>query len=132
MPPPFTVLRIDHLVLRSPEPERLAAFYGRLLGLAIERRVGSIGLIQLRAGESLIDIVPRPEGERGNNLEHYCLRIDPFREDDLRAALEREGLEASPASRAYGAEGFGPTLYFSDPDGNRVELKGPPEAARES
>jgi catechol-2,3-dioxygenase len=30
-------------------------------------------------------------------------------------------------ARRFGAEGQGPSLYLTDPEGNTVELKGPPD-----
>lgn len=38
---------------------------------------------------------------------------------------DRKGIAVDPAETRYGAEGDGPSIYFSDPDGNRIELKGP-------
>lgn len=124
-PAPFSVLGIDHIVLRSRNPDRLIDFYCRVLGLRIERRVDEIGLVQLRAGGSLIDIVPRQDSARGYNLEHFCLRVDPFDADELRTFLKDAGVEVIRSGTAYGAEGFGPNLYLHDPDGNQVEMKGP-------
>lgn len=118
---------IDHLVLRTPRPEVLVAFYCDVLGMRVERRVEHIGLVQLRAGRSLLDIM-RGEPGSGRNLDHFCLRIDPFDEDDIRAHLERHGVTAGSTETRYGAEGDGPSIYIEDPDGNVVELKGPPQS----
>ncbi|MBW2295467.1 MAG: VOC family protein, partial [Deltaproteobacteria bacterium] len=41
--------------------------------------------------------------------------------------LEKFGVEAGPVGTRYGADGNGPSMYLQDPDGNTVELKGPPE-----
>jgi catechol 2,3-dioxygenase-like lactoylglutathione lyase family enzyme len=94
-----------------------------------------IGLIQLRAGRSLIDIVPvdselgrkggRAPAEQGRNLDHFCVRVDPFDETAIRDQLKTRGIDAGPTERRYGAEGTGPSIYITDPDGNTVELKGP-------
>ena len=35
-------------------------------------------------------------------------------------------IEAGAVESRYGAEGEGPSLYLQDPEGNEVELKGPP------
>jgi glyoxylase I family protein len=127
---PFSVRGIDHIVLRVRELPRSLAFYCDLLGCTIERQQPELGLTQLRAGKSLIDLVtldgPLGAGEppgAGRNLEHFCLTIAPFAETTLIAWLTARGIPAgAPASR-YGAEGEGPSLYIEDPDGNRVELK---------
>ncbi|UCD68841.1 MAG: VOC family protein [Betaproteobacteria bacterium] len=127
---------IDHLVLRVTDLERMLRFYCDVLGCTIERRKDSIGLVQLRAGHSLIDLVPvdgqlgksggAPPGKEGRNLDHFCLRIEPFDETAIRRHLDRNGVQAGKLATRYGAEGEGPSIYISDPEGNGVELKGPP------
>ncbi len=60
-------------------------------------------------------------------MDHLCLRVEPFDEAAIRERLAEAGVEAGETARRYGAEGFGPSIYIEDPDGNVVELKGPPE-----
>lgn len=127
---------IDHLVLRVSVLERMLHFYCEALGCSIELRRDEIGLVQLRAGSSLIDLVPvdgklgRAGGtapaREGRNLDHFCLRVEPFDEAAIRAQLDKHGYSAGPVAQRYGAEGEGPSLYVTDPEGNIVELKGPP------
>lgn len=133
----FEILGIDHIVLRVADLDRMIAFYCDALGCHVERREDKIGLVQLRAGSSLIDLVPvdgelgRPGGAapgvEGRNLDHFCLRIGPFDAGALDAHLARHGIEAGPVKTRYGAEGIGPSIYIEDPEGNGVELKGPGE-----
>lgn len=128
---------IDHLVLRTASPDEMVAFYTDVLGMSVERHLKDIGLIQLRAGRSLLDIVPvdselgrkggAAPGKQGRNLDHFCLRVDPFDEAGIRERLSSLGIDAGPTERRYGAEGSGPSIYLRDPDGNTVELKGPPD-----
>ena len=130
------IREIDHLVLRVLDLERMLQFYCGALGCAVERRLDDLGLVQLRAGRSLIDLVPvtGPLGRAGGaapgaearNLDHFCVRVDPFDEPGIRAALAQQGIEAGPVATRYGAEGAGPSIYLTDPEGNTVELKGPP------
>jgi catechol 2,3-dioxygenase-like lactoylglutathione lyase family enzyme len=125
----FSIKGLDHVVLRVADLKRAVRFYCEVLGCTEERRVESISLVQLRAGASLIDLVPAagaPETGAGN-MDHFALRVDPFDEDALRAHLASHGVEAGEAATRYGAEGHGPSLYLQDPDGNTVELKGPPD-----
>jgi glyoxylase I family protein len=128
---------IDHLVLRTERVEEMISFYTGVLGMSVERRNDEIGLIQLRAGRSLLDLVP-VDGElgrkggaapalQGRNLDHFCLRVDVFDEAALRSHLLAMAVDAGPTEQRYGAEGSGPSIYIRDPDGNTVELKGPPE-----
>lgn len=136
----FHILGIDHLVLRTMDVPRMLHFYVDLLGCSVERRMDEIGLIQLRAGRSIIDLVPvdSPLGRAGGaapgadakNLDHFCLRVEPF--DAVRAQLQSHGVEVGAVETRYGAEGEGPSIYLSDPDGNVVELKGPPESGSAS
>jgi catechol 2,3-dioxygenase-like lactoylglutathione lyase family enzyme len=131
------IREIDHLVLRTERLEELIAFYTGVLGMSVERRLDGIGLIQLRAGRSLLDLVPvdselgrkggAAPGTHGRNLDHFCVRVDPFDDVAIRDQLQALGIEAGPTEQRYGAEGSGPSIYINDPDGNTVELKGPPE-----
>lgn len=132
----FSIRDIDHLVLRVIDAERMLGFYRDALGCSLERRQDAIGLIQLRAGRSLIDLVPvdgplgraggAAPGAQGRNLDHFCLRVEPFDEAAIRAHLAAHGVSAGALESRYGAEGEGPSLYIADPEGNVVELKGPP------
>lgn len=129
---------IDHIVLRVVDLERMLRFYCEVLGCPVEKRQDDIGLIQLRAGRSLIDLVPlsgklgkaggAAPGQEGRNLDHFCLRVDPFDEAAIRAHLAAHGIEGGAVQARYGAQGTGPSIYLDDPEGNVVELKGPPAA----
>lgn len=57
MPIPFTLQRLDHVVLRVRNMASMLAFYCDVLGCTVEKRQDAIGLLQLRAGDSLIDLV---------------------------------------------------------------------------
>lgn len=134
----ISIREIDHIVLRVVDLERMLAFYCEALGCPVEKRQDEIGLVQLRAGSSLIDLVPldgklgrmggAAPGKEGRNLDHFCLRVEPFDAEAIRAHLARHGVEAGAVESRYGAEGEGPSIYLSDPEGNVVELKGPPAA----
>ena len=107
------------------------------LGCSVERRQHEIGLVQLRAGRSIVDLVPvdgklgkvggAAPGTEARNLDHFCLRVEPFDEPSIRRHLEAQGIEVGPVASRYGAEGAGPSIYLTDPEGNVVELKGPPD-----
>lgn len=124
----FTIKSLDHVVLRVADLERAIRFYCDVLGCREERRVESIDLVQLRAGSSLIDLILAGERARSEspNMDHFALSIEPFDEEALRAHLDAHGVEPGEVARRYGAEGNGPSMYITDPDGNVVELKGPP------
>jgi len=130
------IRELDHIVLRVVDLDKMTRFYCDVLGCAIERRQDAIGLLQLRAGRSLVDLVPvdgklgrmggAAPGTQGRNVDHFCFRVEPFDADAIRAALAAAGVEAGAVEARYGAEGEGPSIYLSDPEGNTIELKGPP------
>jgi catechol 2,3-dioxygenase-like lactoylglutathione lyase family enzyme len=125
---------IDHLVLRAKDPEALVAFYSGVLGLTVERVQARIGLTQLRAGSSLIDIVGvdsqlgRPggaaPGAEGRNLDHFCLTVRGFDLERVKAHLIAHGVTPGEEGERYGAGGEGLSIYLTDPEGNGLELRG--------
>jgi len=122
---PFTVVELDHVVLRCEDQARMLTFYTDVLGLEEERRIEAIGLIQLRAGRSMLDLVPADAPRQGKgNMDHLCLDVAAIDMDAIVAYLAAAGVEplAAPA-RTYGAHGFGLSVYVDDPEGNVVELK---------
>lgn len=130
MASPIAVTELDHVVVRCRDQARMLAFYVDVLGLTEERRLEALGLIQLRAGRSMIDLVP---GEPGSfehaNVDHVCLMIAPTALDAVARWLGERGIETigEPTVR-YGATGYGPSIYLRDPEGNVVELKVPGDA----
>ena len=130
------ILGLDHVVLRVADVERSKRFYCEALGCVEERRIETLGLFQLRAGGQLIDLVDvegalgrnggGAPGSEARNMDHFALRLACFDEAALRAHLEAAGVEPGEVAERYGAEGNGPSMYVRDPDGNTVELKGPP------
>jgi glyoxylase I family protein len=131
MAAPFHIIGIDHVVLRAADPAALERFYMEVLGCAFEKRQGT--LAQLRAGHALIDIVPADEAgpaegtssTGGANLDHLCLRVEPFDAAAIARHLAACGVRCGEETSRYGAEGQGPSVYLHDPEGNGIELKGP-------
>ena len=128
------IAAIDHVVLRTSKLEEMLDFYGRVLGCEVERETSpEIGLVQLRAGNALIDLVTidgelgrkggGPPADSENNLDHFCLQLEPISEADIAAHLRRQGIEPGPFEDRYGAEGMGRSVYIQDPQGNTVELR---------
>lgn len=135
---PIAIRGIDHVVLRARDMERMRRFYCDVLGCAVERDRKDLGLLQLRAGRALIDLVDvagklgreggAPPGREGRNMDHLCLNAAPFDAAAIAAHLRAHGVTPGEVVARYGAEGEGPSMYISDPEGNTVELKGPPPA----
>jgi glyoxylase I family protein len=125
----FHVERIDHVVLRARDVAAMVQFYQQALGFKVERTLDRIGLVQLRAGASLLDVVPAQQDQTTPsatpNMDHLCFRIEPFDRDAIVTRLAPLGISVGETVERYGAEGTGPSVYFHDPEGNQIELKGP-------
>jgi glyoxylase I family protein len=134
---PIRIRAIDHVVFRVADLERSKRFYCGVLGCTEEKWQEEFGLLQLRAGDCLIDLVTLdgrigregggPPAPDGRNVDHVCVRLAEFDEAALGRHLRAHGIEPGGTVRRYGAEGYGRSIYISDPDGNTVELKAPPD-----
>jgi catechol 2,3-dioxygenase-like lactoylglutathione lyase family enzyme len=125
---------LDHIVLRTSCMDEMLHFYGTILGCPIERELApEFGLVQLRAGTALIDLVAvdselgraggGPPTAADNNMDHFCLQVNPQAEEEISRYLASHGIEAGSFERRYGAQGYGNSLYLHDPEGNIVELR---------
>ena len=127
---------LDHVVLRVRDLDGMRRFYCDVLGCRVERRQDELGLLQLRAGLSLIDLVSvdgqigrhggAAPGAEGRNMDHFCVRVEPYDETAILAHLQSHRVRIGDIGSRYGAEGEGPSIYLFDPEDNMVELKGPP------
>ncbi len=132
------VTKFDHVVLCARDVESMIEFYCEVLGCSLEKRSTTVaGLIHLRAGDSLIDIMAASHeseetGSVARNMDHLCLQVDPFSAAEITAHLKRHGVEVGTFERRYGADGEGMSVYIRDPEGNEVELKAPPGQADET
>ena len=136
---PIAIQGIDHVVLRVRDVAAMQRFYCEALGCTVEKIQAAIGLTQLRAGRCLIDLVDvegqlgreggAAPGKQGRNMDHLCLRIERFDTAAIAAHLRIHGVAPGEVVSRYGAEGQGPSMYIADPEGNIVELKGPPAVA---
>lgn len=130
------IRQLDHVVLRVSNLQAMLRFYKDVLGCPVEKVQENIGLWQLRAGSALIDLVPidgplgqkggAAPGREGRNMDHFCLQVEPFDGEAIIAHLKQQGCEPGSIESRYGAKGQGPSIYVADPEGNMVELKGPP------
>ena len=132
---PFEISQIDHVVIRARDIQSMLRFYLDVVGCTIEREIESIGLYQLRAGASLIDLVDadgelglkggEPPRATGGNMDHLCVRVTPWDASAIQDYLKNAGAEPGDVEQRNGAEGVGPSIYFNDPEGNTIEFKGP-------
>src|SRR5437667_8778826 len=131
----FELKGIDHIVLRVADLEKMISFYTRVVGCSVDKRRDDLGLVHLRAGSSLIDLISLDgrlgksggagPGVEGRNMDHVCLRVENFNYDEIQHHLLSHNVQIGDLHSNYGAEGNGPSVYISDPEGNIVEIKGP-------
>ena len=133
---PFRIIGLDHLVLRVQNIEVMITFYCDILGCIQEREVADLGLVQLRAGTSLIDLIDcagklrrrgglnTSSGSEVGSMDHFCLRIEGFDKEQVMNHLSSAGVHLGEVGTRYGSNGMGPSLYLYDPEGNMIELKG--------
>jgi catechol 2,3-dioxygenase-like lactoylglutathione lyase family enzyme len=130
----ISIKQLDHLVIRARDLEAMVRFYCEVVGCRLDKRVDELGLVHLRAGRSMIDLISvdgklglaggAPPQAEAYNLDHLCLQIEPFNLDELLSHLQSHGVAASDLQHNYGAEGYGPSIYIKDPEGNTIEFKG--------
>jgi catechol 2,3-dioxygenase-like lactoylglutathione lyase family enzyme len=135
--PPFALEGLDHVVLLVGDMARARAFYCAVLGCTVEGTLPEHGMVQLRAGTALIDLVDigtaegawaRPPVEGGRNVDHVCIATGPWDEAAMRAHLAAHDVAIVEEGIRTGARGDGLSFYIADPFGNVIELKGPSEA----
>ena len=130
----FEIQDIDHIVLRVSDLERVIDFYCNVLGCKLEWRRPDLGLVHLRAGSAMIDLVSvdgklgsiggAAPGKEGRNMDHVCLRVRNFDVDEIVRHLESHQVRVGEIRPRFGAEGEGISIYAYDPEDNLVELKG--------
>jgi catechol 2,3-dioxygenase-like lactoylglutathione lyase family enzyme len=131
----FKISAMDHIVLNVPDIERSMAFYTQVLGLEPERweefRQGKVPFPSVRVSpDTVIDLFPMKPGQalaRGEglfNLNHFTMVVDVADFETFQKHLTEHGvtIEEGPGRR-WGARGYGMSVYFSDPDGNRIEVR---------
>lgn len=133
----LNIVALDHVVFRARDVPAMMRFYEQVLGARLERILEEYGLWQLRLGNALIDLVDvegklgrqggAPPGVEGRNVDHVCLQVLPWDGEAVLAHLAAHGLTEAQISARYGAQGYGPSVYITDPEGNTIELKGPPD-----
>jgi catechol 2,3-dioxygenase-like lactoylglutathione lyase family enzyme len=135
--PPFELEGLDHVVLLVNDMDLARRFYCEVIGCSVDRQLPQYGMLQLRAGVSMIDLVDvsgeegawaRPPVEGGRNMDHVCLATCGFDVEELRKHLAGHGVDIGEEGIRYGATGDGYSVYFNDPFGNQIELKSAAEA----
>ena len=143
---PFAFRKLDHIVLRCRDAQKMLDFYVGVLG-AEPDRIGRMSgcLSHLRIGASMIDLqaydapswrklhaggagiaedaaLPARDPEAGT-LDHFAIVVEPYDPEPTRAYLAGKGYPVFSEGERYGADGNGYSMYLRDPEGNVIELK---------
>lgn len=127
---------LDHIVLNVVDIEKMIRFYTEILQLPGERleefNAGQVPFPSVRlSADSIIDLFPKKMWQKNNpeevcrpNLNHFCLATDEASSKALQQRLKAQGIviEEGPVKR-WGAHGSGTSIYFSDPEGNTIEVR---------
>ena len=133
--PPFSLVGIDHVVFLVDDMAKALQFYGEVLGCQPGYTYPRLGMEQVWCGNALIVLwdtthpgaagaVPPVVG--GRNVDHVCIALSPFDEDELIGHLNAHNVTIDRTAFHGGARGMGSSIYIFDPFGNKLELKGPP------
>lgn len=116
---------IDHLVLHVSDVSRAKKFYTDVLGMTVYRE--NDRQVFLHAGGQGVALFKK-QGESplttGNDLNHLALNVESGTYEALKADLEKHGVAVS------GRPGDDRCIYFSDPDGHRLQLMVRDDAGR--
>ena len=125
---------LDHVVLRVGRPRSRDRVLPGCAGPACRARIAAAAAgpaARRRLADRLVPAALSPQGaldQAARNIDHFAVRVIGFDASALKAHLQRHGVDPGEVHERYGAEGYGPSIYITDPDGNTVELKG--EATR--
>jgi glyoxylase I family protein len=130
--PPFELRAIDHVVLIVDDLERAVKWYAEVVGATEEGDLRQFGMVQLRSGASMIDLVDaasetggwaKPKVDGGRNMDHLCLEIGPVTKQAMQAHLKKHKLDVEEEGWRSGAKGEGYSWYIRDPWDHQIELK---------
>jgi catechol 2,3-dioxygenase-like lactoylglutathione lyase family enzyme len=129
----FKITSLDHIVLNVSDVDRALAFYVDGLGLEPVRldeyRRGEVTFPSVRIDAGTIIDLFSPKTQPGAaphaaaNLNHFCLVVEGGIDQIVaRAAAMKATINEGPVE-VFGARGDGTSIYISDPDDNRIELR---------
>lgn len=110
------VASFNHVSVFVPDVQKSVAFYQEVFGLPILTRQDPG--INLNCGAGFLGIYPLPANATASRIDHLCLGIDNFDAEAVLKQLTERGVKGSIRLRGETKE-----LYFTDPDGIRVQLQ---------
>lgn len=107
---------IDHIVLHVNDPQKSKKFYTEILGMTVYR--DSERQVFMHAGAQGVALFKKDDGapHAGGDMNHLALNVASGTYESLKAGLEAHGIAVS------GRPGDDRCIYFSDPDGHRLQL----------
>ena len=109
------VKSMNHVTVFVPNVQKSVDFYQGLFGMPILTRQDAG--INLNAGNAFYGIYPAPNAAAGS-VNHVCFGLDNFDADAVLKQLTDRGIKGNIRMRGETKE-----LYFTDPDGIRVQLQ---------
>jgi catechol 2,3-dioxygenase-like lactoylglutathione lyase family enzyme len=110
------VASFNHVSVFVPDVQKSVRFYQDLFGLPVLTRQDPG--INLDCGSGFLGIYPLPASATASRIDHLCLGMPRFDADAVLKQLTERGIKASIRMRGDTKE-----LYFTDPDGIRVQLQ---------
>ena len=111
-----TVKTMNHVTVFVPNVQKSVDFYQGLFGMPILTKQDAG--INLSTGSGYYGIYPAPAGATTGSINHDCLGLENFDADAVLKQLTDRGVKGNIRLRGDTKE-----LYFTDPDGIRVQLQ---------
>ena len=117
----FTIREIDHVVIRCADLDNMVRFYGAALGCPVEKEQRDLGLVQLRAGPfadrsagggAKIDRPDSGSPGAGRNMDHLCLRVEPYDPAALACPSAEHGARSRRRSESIRRRGLRSVALF--------------------
>jgi catechol-2,3-dioxygenase len=122
------IKRVGHVALRVADQERSRAFYSDLLGFGVSEEDPEHGGVFMTLGENFhaLDVFPHPDPANAPKPErdqiglfHIAFEVASYQDlKDAYCTLVEYGVQLSHATDHVSQR----SIYFSDPDGNRLEI----------
>ena len=109
---------LRHLALKTRDIRATERFYIDVLGMTVAHENERQCFLHCGNGQQIALFLSRDGGDihAGSEMNHIALRLESGEYDEVKARLEAEGCTIT------GRTGDPNCIYFSDPDGHRLQL----------